>query len=119
MSAAFGKQSASRPIKYQVLNYNSATTWTTKFGNSIQHIRVMSQLGGWGTINDSTADSVIATSAGGVGMFITGISTGTPGAATIATGSPYPEYFAVTPGQIFVFSSTSTSTGACTITEMA
>ena len=119
MANAFDKQGASRPHIYQVIQYNSASIGTTKFGAGTQQIRVMRQLGGWGTINDTTNDSVIATSAGGVGMFITGISTGTPAAATAATGSPYPEYFAVTPGQIFFFSSTSTSTGAISITEMA
>lgn len=119
MGAGIGKQSASRPIKYQVLNYNSASVGSTAFSASVQHIRVMSQIGGWGTINQTTNDTVIATTAGGVGMIITGVSTGTPGAATVASGSPYPEYFAVTPGQMFFFSSTSTSTGAVTVTEMA
>ncbi len=119
MGAGISKQSASRPTKYQVLNYASATVFTTKFGPSVQHIRVMSQIGGWGTINDTTADSVIATSAGGVGMIITGISTGYPLAVTTVGGSPYPEYFSCVPGQIFTFSSTSTSTGSCTVTEMA
>ena len=119
MASGFDKQAASRPVIYQVLQYNSASVGSTKFKAGTQQIRVMSQIGGWGTINDTTNDSVIATSAGGVGMFITGISTGTPGAATVATGSPYPEYFTVTPGQLFFFSSTSTSTGAVSITEMA
>ena len=119
MASAFDKQGASRPHIYQVIQYNSASAGTTKFGAGTQQIRVMSQVGGWGTINDTTNDSVIATSAGGVGMFITGISTGYPAAVTAVTGSPYPEYFAVTPGQIFFFSSTTTSTGAISITEMA
>ncbi len=118
MPSGFDKQGSSRPITYQNLQYNSATVFTTKFGPATQQIRIMSQIGGWATINNTTADSVIASSAGGVGMFITGISTGTPAAVTTVTGSPYPEYFSVTPGQIFVFSSTSTSTGACSVTEM-
>lgn len=119
MAGGFDKQAASRPVKYQVLQYNSATVFTTKFGPATQQIRVMSQIGGWGTVNDTTADGTIASSAGGVGMIVTGISTGVPAAATAVSGSPYPEYFAVTPGQIFTFSSTSTSTGACTVTEMS
>ena len=119
MASGWDKQAASRPVTYQVLQYNSATVFTTKFGKATQQIRVMSQVGGWGTINDTTADSVVATSAGGVGMIITGLTTGYPAAVTTVGGSPYPEYFAVTPGQVFVFSSTSTSTGACTVTEMA
>lgn len=119
MTNFVGKQPSSRPITYQVLEYNSATVWTTKFGSNINQIRVMSQLGGWCTINDTTADSVIATSAGGVGMIVTGVSTGVPAAATAVSGSPRYEYFSVNPGQIMVFASTSTSTGAVSITECA
>ncbi len=119
MASAFDKQCSSRPVTYQVLQYNSATLFTTKFGVATQQIRVMAQIGGWGTINNTTADSIIASSAGGVGMIITGLSTGYPAAVTTVGGSPYPEYFSVTPGQIFTFSSTSTSTGAISITEMS
>ena len=119
MAGGFDKQASSRPLRYQVLQYNSATVSTTKFGASTQQIRVMSQIGGWGTVNDTTADLTIATSAGGIGMIVTGLTTGYPAAVTTVAGSPYPEYFSVTPGQIFTFSSTSTSTGACSVTEMA
>ena len=119
MTNFVGKQPSSRPVKYQVVQYNSATAWTTKFGPNVNQIRVLSQLSGWATINDTTADSVIATSAGGVGMIVTGVSTGVPAAATAVSGTPLPEYFSVTPGQILVFASTSTSTGAISITECA
>ena len=117
--AQFDKQCSSRPITYQVLNFTGTAAGgvaSAKFGVATQQIRVMSQLGGWGTINQSTGDTIIA--AGGVGMMVTGISTGYPAAATAATGSPYPEYFAVTPGQLFFFNSTTTSSGAVSITEM-
>ncbi len=100
------KQSSSKPVRYQVLQYNSATTFSTSFGAGVQQIRVISQLAGWGTINQSTADSIIASSAGGVGLII-------PAAASGG------EYFTVQQGQIFTFSSTSTSTGACSVTEMS
>ena len=43
----FSKQSSSRPIKYQVLAYNSASIGSTNFGPSVQQVRIMSQLGGW------------------------------------------------------------------------
>jgi hypothetical protein len=119
MAGGFDKQASSRPLKYQVLQFNSATVFSTNFGPSVQQIRVMAQIGGWGTINQTTSDSVIASSAGGAGMIITGLTTGYPAAVTTVAGSPYPEYFTVTPGQFFTFSSTSTSTGAVTITEMA
>ena len=117
MAGAFGKQSSSRPIKYQTIAYNSVSLGTTPFGPSVQQIRVMSQLGGWLTINQTTNDTIIATTAGGVGMIISGVSTAFS-AGTIGGGSGYPEYFAVTPGQIAFFSSTSTSTGTVSITEM-
>lgn len=118
MSGNFGKQPGSRPTNYQVLQFNNATVWTTKFGHATQQIRVASQVGGWGTINDTTADSVVATSAGGIGMYITGPTTFVS-AGTGVTGATAPEYFTVTPGQVFVFTSTSTTTGACSVTEMA
>lgn len=100
------KQSSNYPNIYQVLQYNSATCFSTKFNSQTQQIRVLSQLAGWATVNQTTADVTIATSAGGVGMVI---------AANTAQG----DYFTVRPGQIFVFSSTSTATGAVSVTEMA
>ena len=72
MTNFVSKQPSSRPVKYQVLEYNSATVWTTKFGPNVNQIRVLSQLSGWGTVNDTTADGVIATTAGGVGMIVSG-----------------------------------------------
>ena len=119
MSNFVPKQSSSRVVKPQVIQYNSATIWTTKFSSNVNQIRVVSQLGGWGTINDTTADPTVVSSAGGIGMIITGVSTGYPAAATVAAGLTAVEYFTVNPGQIFMFSSTSTSTGAVSVTEMA
>jgi hypothetical protein len=120
MAGGWDNQAASRPNVYQVLNWTSTgLVQTSKFAIATQQIRVMSQIAGWGTINQTTSDSILATSAGGVGMLITGLSTGFPGAATALSGSPYPEYFTVTPGQIFCFASTSTSTASLTVTEMA
>jgi hypothetical protein len=106
MTGFVPKQSSNIPVKYQVLQYNSATAFSTNFGQSIQQIRVTSQLAGWGTVNQTTSDSIIASSAGGVGMIIPANTVGG-------------EYFTVRPGQFFTFSSTSTSTGAVSVTEMA
>ena len=118
MANYWQKQPGSRPIKYQVLQSAAATVWSTKFGPNINQIRVASQIGGWGTVNNTTADSVVPTSGGGVGMIITGQSTfGSVG--TLGGGFGPAEYFSVNPGQIFMFSSTSTSTGAVSVTEMA
>ncbi len=116
MASAYSKQPSSRPIKYQNLQYNSATVISTFFGPSVQQIRVAAQIGGWGTINQTTSDSIMASSAGAVGMIITA---GTTSANSVVyTQSGPAEYFTVTPGQFFTFSSTSTSTGAISVTEM-
>ena len=120
MAGGFDKQAASRPVTYQVLQFTGTAAGgvaSSKFGVATQQIRVMSQLSGWGTINQTTSDTIIA--AGGVGFIVTGLSTGYPAAVTTVSGSPYPEYCTVTPGQLFVFNSTTTSSGAISITEMA
>lgn len=100
------KRPSNKPGRYQVLQYNAATCFSSGFATGVQQIRVVSQLAGWGTINQSTGDSIIASSGGGVGMIVP---------ANTADG----EYFTVQQGQIFVFSSTSTSTGAVSVTEMS
>jgi hypothetical protein len=106
MTNFISKTPSNYPPRYQVLQYNSATCFSSGFGPGTQQIRVLSQLAGWGTVNQSTADSIIASSAGGTGMLI---------AANVAQG----DYLTVRSGQIFVFSSTSTSTGAVSVTEMS
>ncbi len=119
MAYGFDKQPSSRPAGatgYQVLQCTSATIWSTKFGSAVNQIRVASQLNGWGTINNTTADSVVATSAGGVGMIISG---GTTSANPTVYTQVGVEYFTVSPGQIFMFSTTSTSSGAISVTEMS
>ena len=99
------KQSSSKPNRYQVLQCaTGATVFSSGFAPGISQIRVLSQLAGWGTINQSTADLIIASSAGGTGMQIT-------------TGGA--EHFTVQQGQIFVFASTSTSSGAISCTEVS
>ena len=100
------KQSSSRPVRYQVLTYAAATCFSSGFSRGVQQIRVLSPLAGWGTINQSTADSIIASSSGGTGLLI---------AAQTGGG----DYFTVTEGQIFTFSSTSTSSASLSVTEMA
>ena len=72
MTNFVSKQPSSRPVKYQIHQYNSATAWTTKFSPNVNQIRVLSQLGGWATSTIRTADGVIATTAGGVGMIVSG-----------------------------------------------
>ena len=114
MAYGWDKQPASRPIKYQVLQYNSATVISTFFAANTCQIRVSAQCNGWGAI-DQTTGSVTVSSAGGAGMIITG---GTTSALSVVYSAPSYEYFTVTPGQFFSFSSTSTSTFSVTVTEM-
>ncbi len=114
MAYGFDKPPSSRVIFNQVLNYNSATVISTFFKAGTQQIRVASQCNGWGSI-DQTTGSVTATSAGGAGFLVSG---GTTSALSVVyTGVGY-EYFTVTPGQFFSFSSTSTSTFSVSVTEM-
>ncbi len=114
MAYGFDKQPSSRPVVSQVLQYNSATVISTFFKTGTQQIRVSAQCNGWGSI-DQTTGSVTVTSAGGAGFIITG---GTTSALSVVYAAPSYEYFTVTPGQFFSFSSTSTSTFAVSVTEM-
>ncbi len=115
MAYGWDKQPSSRPNFNQVLQCNAATVISTFFKAGTVQIRVASQLNGWGSIDQSTA-SVTVTSAGGAGMLITGGTTSANSSVYTGVGV---EYFTCTAGQFFSFSTTSTSTGAVSITEMA
>ncbi len=115
MAYGWDKQPSSRPNIYQVLQCTSVTVISTFFKPGTCQVRVASQINGWGAIDQSTA-SVTPTSAGGTGMIITG---GTTSALPTVYTAPTAEYFTVSPGQFFSFSTTSTSSGAITVTEMA
>ena len=116
MSGGFDKQPASRPVAFQNIFYVGGATPSTgivsnKFGIATQQVRVISSLAGWGSIGDSTAPSTAQAVVG---------STNIPGTGMIIPASTVGgEYFTVTPGQIFAFASTSTASGAVSITEMA
>jgi hypothetical protein len=99
----FGKVPASRPIKYQNLAYaGSASIPSTNFSNETFQIRVESDISGYLVIGDGTSVSATAQS----------------GRMRIAA-NVQGEYFAVTPGQMAAFISTSTSSGNVSITEVA
>ncbi len=116
MAYGWDKQPASRPNVYQVLqNTQGATVISTFFKQGTVQIRVSAQCNGWGSI-DQTTGTIIASSAGGAGMLITG---GTTSALPSVYTQPSFEYFTVTPGQFFSFASTSTSSFAVSVTEMA
>jgi hypothetical protein len=77
----------------------NATQFTTPFGSQTRQVRLASTLALWVTL-DSTA-----------------VVTANTSAALIPANVP--EYFAVTPGQVLNFISTSTSTGYVSLTEMS
>ena len=114
MAIGFDKQPASRPNVYQNLFYVGGASPSTgvvsnKFGVATQHVRIISSLYGWGSIDQSTAAG-----SGTVG------SSSVPGAGMqIPVSTVGGEYFVVTPGQVFNFASTSTASGTISITEMA
>jgi hypothetical protein len=104
MGNYLNKQPSSRPIKYQVLAYTGggSSVPSTNFGNSIQQIRVCSEVQGWFVIGDGTSVSCTAQSS-----------------ALKIQANVDEEYFTVTGGQMAAFNSTSTSSGMISVTEMA
>src|SRR5512139_932162 len=78
----------------------NATQFTTPFSSQTRQIRLASTLSLWATIGS------------------TAVVTANSAAAFIPANAP-PEYFAVSPGQVLNFISTSTSTGYVALTEMA
>ncbi len=119
MAEAFSKQASSRPNIYQSVAYSggaspSTTVVSAKFSPGTQQIRVISTLAGWCSIDISTVAASTTVQSATVG------STNIPGTGMIIPASTVGgEYFAVTPGQLFVFASTSTASGTVSVTEMA
>lgn len=99
------KQQASRIVKMQNIQWTgTGTVVSTNFASGTQHIRVCSQLAGWMAIDNL---GTVPTTAGGLGAFLPNSTVGG-------------EYFTCTPGEIFSFSSTTTSSGSwISISEMA
>ena len=96
-------QSASRIIKNQLLQYTgSGTLLTTPFLSETWQVRVLSQVNGWCSIDNTTG--LISSSTGG---------------ALLAANTAAGDYFTVTPGQAFAFSSTTTASGTVSVTEMS
>jgi len=102
VSTYFGKAPSSRILKAQniALSGNAASTPSTDFTAETFQIRVATTLAGWLRIGDNKADPTAAI-----------------GDTFVPTGVV--DYFTVTPGQRMAFISTSTSTGNCSLTEMA
>src|SRR6516225_7197617 len=110
MSRSFEKQPASRANIYQNITYaggagGGPTVFSTNFHPSTQHVRVISSLAGWVSIDQSTSSTIVTSgSIPAAGMQIP--------ASTVGG-----EYFVVTPGQILSYCSTSTSSGYISLTE--
>jgi hypothetical protein len=108
MSNYWGKQPSSRLLKAQNINWaGTGTSFSTSFLPQTNQIRVISQVAGYISIVPTTADGTIATTAQ-VGTFI-------------PVNTAAAEYFTVTPGMLFSFASTTTSTlpvAAVNVTEM-
>jgi hypothetical protein len=77
----------------------NATQFTTPFGSQTRQVRVVSTLPIW-----ITFDSTAVVTANSASALVSANQTG--------------EYFAVTPGQVLNFISTSTSTGYVVVTEL-
>ena len=103
MGANWSKAGSSRIIKAQNLGFaGTATVVTTPFLAETYQVRVISQVAGFIAI-DNTGTSLTSGAVGGT--FI---------AANTASG----DYFQCTPGEVLQFTSTSTSSGNVSVTEM-
>ncbi len=102
MVATLPKAPASRLGLSQRLDWpgGAPTLVTTTFVHNTQHVRVLSQVAGW------------------ISFETTGLSS-TVGGMLIAPNTAGGDYFDVTPGQVMCFSSTTTSSGSLTVTEMS
>jgi hypothetical protein len=101
-TVGYDKQPSSRIVKIQNLTWlGSGTLATTNFTSETYQIRICSQIPIWFSVDNSTAAgpllSTLPTTTGGVGTFLPNSTVGG-------------EYFACSPGQILVVSSTSSST---------
>jgi hypothetical protein len=110
MSNYFGKTPSSRPIRSQTLNYTgSGTLVSTTFAAETFQIRVFSQVAGYWSIFESTTTTPT-----------TAPPSGTQQPAQVPIGANLAgEYITVSPSLIFSFSSTSTSSGFVSLTEMS
>jgi len=106
----FEKARSSRPLRTQTLNYaGSGTAISSGFSAQTYQLRVWSQVAGYWSIAEST----------GVTLPTTAPPSGTQQPAQVAIGANLAgEYITVSPSLLFAFSSTSTSSGFVSVTEM-
>jgi hypothetical protein len=102
LAHSFAKQPSSRIIKQQNFAWTgTGTLLSTPFASATQQVRVFSQVGGQFCIDNL---GTVPTTPGGTG--------------TLIAPNTF-EYYAVTSGMLFSFSSTSTSSGSVNCTETA
>ena len=108
--ANWGKTRSSRPIKSHSLAYTgSGTVFTTFFTYPTDQIRVVSQVTGYFTVQETTSITMpSSSSASGAQM----------PAQTFLSANVAAESLTVSPGMLFAFASTSTSSGYVSIVEM-
>jgi len=103
----YGKATASRIIKAQVLAWaGTGTSQSTTFATETNQVRVISQINGWISIDNS-------------GTAITTASNAFTGGVYIAANTANGDYFTVTPGQILTFTSSTTGTTGSDIVSVA
>jgi hypothetical protein len=103
MSNYWGKAPSSRAIKVQELAYSgSGTTASTNLMPATTQIRAGSDIRGYLSFGSTTATTTSRDTA----------------TVEIYANQP-PEYFTARAGEVLSFTSTSSSTGSCIITEMA
>ena len=103
MGANWAKQGSSRIIVGQPLAWSgTATSFSTKFSPQTYQVRVISQISGWVAVVDTTATMFSTSTFAG--------ANGGPGGTYIAANTANGDYFAVNPGQILAFTSTTTGT---------
>lgn len=108
MTAYISKVSSSFINKGQVLAWaGSGTSVTTNFLSQTRHIRVISQINGYIAIEPAaTQGTIMSTSSFAGGTFI---------AANTANG----DYFAVVPGMVLTFTSSTTGTTGSSIISVS
>jgi hypothetical protein len=105
--AKFEKATSSRILRGQVLPWaGTGTSISTFFGPQTFQVRVISQINGYISIDQTTGTSLLSTSTFSGGMFI---------AANTANG----DYLTVTPGQYLTFTSSTTGTTGSSIISVS
>jgi hypothetical protein len=114
MGLVWDKQPASKVLRTQSLTYTSTTSTvlTTVFSPQTYQVRVFSQIAGYCIIGDAAQVSASSLTSAGIATGATSVAFPIP-ASTVGG-----EYFQCAPGQVFAFSSTSSATGAVSVTEM-